>query len=318
MIRPLVALAAATLLAMPAAAQQGREYCSSYKRDSRAGDNAYNYSSAMDSNLKTVWQTDPEKDNSTQWIELDVPTSTVDKIAIVVGWDKDEDTFKDYARLKSVKVEIFDKVSSTERKQLATAELSLKDERGWQMLDLPDTKIGEFGGLVRVNIREVYPGVDYSNLAVSEIRVHLLEFPAETLGLSNVPPAADEAKHDASMAFDNSDRTWFIAQDQSSELVMEASGYGVSSVVITPGPKTHARPKTVKIKSNVLDQVMTHEIAEDAKGPQSLLIPIVKGYTGGAWGEVTVTVVDSWPGTVAENPLAIAEIRMNATTIEDF
>ncbi|MCB9679198.1 MAG: hypothetical protein H6737_29110 [Alphaproteobacteria bacterium] len=317
MTRPL-ALLAAILLALPAAAQDNRQYASSFKRDSRLSDNAYNYSSALDSNVNTVWQTDPEQDNATQWMEIDVPTSTVDKIAAVIGWDKDDETFKDYARLKRINVEIFDKISSTERKMVGSGEVSFEDKRGWQILDLPDAKIGELGGVVRVNVKEAYKGVDYSNIAVSEIRVHLLEFPAETVALVNTPAAQDEAKNDASNAVDGSDKTFFVAQGKDTEIVLEAPGYGVSSVVITPGPKTHARPKTVVIRSNVLDQEVTHELAQDAKAPYSLLIPIVKGYTGGAWGEITVKVTDTWPGSVAENPLALTELRMTATTIEEF
>ncbi len=317
MIRPLLAAAALSLLATPAFAQQGRTFASSYKKDSRAGDNAFNYNSAMDSDLKTSWQTDPEKDVTTQWIELDVPTSTVDKLAVVVGWDKNENAFKDYGRLKAAKIEIFDK-EGMDRKQLASVDVTFEDKRGYQMIDLPDTKIGDFGGIVRLNVKEMYKGVDYPSLAVGELRVHLLEFPAETVGLNNAPPALDEMKNDASMAFDDNDRTYFVAKDTTTSIVMEASGYGVSTVGITPGPKTHARPKTVKIKSLVLDQEATHVIPEDAKGQQWLPIPIVKGYTGGAWGEIQVEVVDVWPGSVAENPLAIGELRMNATTIEEF
>ncbi|MEZ4317335.1 MAG: hypothetical protein R3F61_07515 [Myxococcota bacterium] len=318
MMRPLLALVATSLFVLPASAQDSRQYASSFKRDSRLSDNIYNYSSALDSNPATVWQTDPEQDNATQWMEIDVPASTVDQIAAIIGWDKDEETFKDYARLKKVTVEVFDKVTSTERKLVTSADIAFEDKQGWQILDLPDGKIGELGGIVRINVKEVYKGIDFSNIAVSEVRVHLKEFPAETVNLVNTPASADEAKNDASMAVDGNDKTFFVAQGKNTEIVLEAPGYGVSTVGITPGPKTHARPKTVTIKSNVLDQVVEHQIPEDAKAPVWLLIPIVKGYTGGAWGEITVTVTDTWPGSVADNPLAISELRMRATTIEEF
>ncbi len=320
---PHLALGLATMatlaLAAPAAhAQADRQYSSSYKRDSRLPDNTFSYSSAMDSNKETSWQVDPEKDNLKQWIEIDIPASKVDKLGVVIGWDKTEDTFKDYARLKSAEVVVFEKINATERKQLGTGSVEFKDERGWQIVDLDNVHVGELGGIVRVEVKEVYPGIDFTNLAVSEVRVHLEEFPAETVQLNNVPKAADESSHDASMAVDGNDRTYFVAEGKTTEIAIEAPGYGVASVGITPGPSTHARPKTVKIKSTVLAQEMVHEIPEDAKGQQWVLIPIVKGYTGGAWGEVVVEVTDTWPGSKEDAPLAIGELRMNAATIEEF
>jgi hypothetical protein len=314
----LAALATLALVAPTAHAQADRQYSSSYKRDSRLPDNTFSYSSAMDSNKETSWQVDPEKDNLKQWIEIDIPAAKVDKLGVVIGWDKSEDTFKDYARLKAAKVEVFEKINASERKQLGTSEVTFEDKRGWQIVELDNLQVGEYGGIVRINVTEVYPGIDFTNLAVSEVRVHLEEFPAETVQLNNVPKSADEANHDGSMAVDGNDRTYFVAEGKTAEIAIEAPGYGVATVGLTPGPATHARPKTVKVKSSVLAQEEVHEIPEDAKGQQWLLIPIVKGYTGGAWGEVVIEVTDTWPGSKPDAPLAIAELRMNAATIEEF
>mgnify|MGYP003396759812 CR=1 FL=1 len=49
-----------------------------------------------------------------------------------------------------------------------------------------------------------------------------------------------------------------------------------------------------------------------------LKLPALVGYTGGAWGEVMLKVVDVYPGDVAANGVAIAEIKVSAGSIEEF
>lgn len=302
-------------LAVSVPALAGYE-ASSTKRDSRMGDNAFAIAQALDSNLATTWQCDPEKDNVGQWLELDVPAAEIDKIAMVIGWDKSEDTFKDYARVKSATAVFFSKTIGGEKKQVGEAKLSFADERGWQVLDVPDLKIdGELGGTVRITINEVYPGVDYPNLAVSELRIHLKEFPAESATFASDITGSDP-KHEAIEMLDGSEKTWFVAQGTSLTFTAKAPGYGLASIGLAPGPATHARPKTVVLKAN--NNETKHEIPESAKGMQWLLLPAIIGYTGGAWGDVVVEIQDTWPGTVATNPLALSEFKMNAGTIEEF
>lgn len=309
-------LSVAPLLFLCAAASAGYE-ASSEKRDSRFGEGAFSIRSAIDSDLATAWQCDPEKDNIGQWLQIDVPASSVDKISLVPGNGKSEDTFKDYARVKKAKVEVFSKALGGEPPtKVGEQTITFKDELGWQVVDLTDVKIpGNIGGTVKLTVEEVFPGKDYPNLAISEMRVHLTEFPAETLALSEDPPAGDE-KHEAPDLLDGKTTTYFVAQGPSVTLNATASGYGISSVGLHAGPATHARPKTVTVKANNAE--ITHTIAEDAKGMQWLLLPTIIGYTGSAWGDVTIEVVDSWPGSKPENPLAIAELKMNASTIDDF
>lgn len=306
-------LALALALSLPAYA--GYE-ASSTKRDARFGENAFALANALDSKLDTAWQCDPEKDNIGQWLEIDVPTATIDRIALVTGWDKDEKTFKDYARIKAATVEVFAKGVGKDRKLLTETKVSFDDARGWQLKDLQDVKIeGDLGGTVRVTVTEVYAGVDFPNLAISELRVDLKEFPADSLVLLEDPPAGNP-KNEAPLMLDKKDATYFIAQDKTLTMKMKAPGYGLSSVGLLAGPATHARPKVVVVKAN--NNEARHEIAEGAKGMQWLLLPVVMGYTGAAWGDVEVEIVESWPGSVAANPLAIAELRMNAGTIEEF
>ncbi len=289
---------------------------SSEKRDPRFGEGAFSVARALDSDPATAWQSNPEKDNVGQWIQIDVPTAGVDKIAMIIGWAKSEETFKDYARVKAATVEVFSKGLSGEPTRVGEAKIQFKDEMGWQVVDIDDLKIsGELGGFVKITVDEVYPGVDYPNLAVGDVRIHLTEFPAETLALADEPEAVDEA-HGASKMLDGRTNTYFLAKSTPVRFTATAKGYGISSVGIQPGPSAYARPKTVVLKAN--DAEVTHTIPEGAKGMQWLLLPVIVGYTGSAWGDLTVEIVDTWPGTKPENPLAIAELKLNASTLDDF
>ena len=302
-----------TLLALVLTAQAGFE-ASSTKKDSRFGATAFAAPSAVDSNPDTCWQSDPEKDNKGQWIALDIPISTVDKVALQIGWDKSDEAFKDHARVKSGKVTFYNK-GMGDTVQVAERPVTFKDERGWQIIDIEDVKIdGILGGTARLTIDEFYPGVDFPNLAVSEIRIHLKEFPAETIAISGTE-GADEAEVPENM-LDNSSKTIFKIKEQKDEIALTAKGYGLASLGLEAGPPTHARPKTVLIKAD--NNEIRHTIDEKAKGIQWVLLPAIIGYTGSAAGDVVVVIEDSWPGTVATNPLALAEVKLNATVIEEF
>lgn len=308
-------LSVAPLLLLSATALAGYG-SSSEKRDTRFGEGAFSIQAALDGDLETSWQCDPEKDNIGQWLQIDVPTASVDKIALVPGNAKSDETFKDYARVKSATVEVFSNSLGGEPTKVGEAKINFEDAKKWQVIDIDDLKIaGELGGSVKITVDAIYPGVDYPNLAIGEVRVHLTEFPAETLSLVEDPPAGDD-KHEAPDVLDGKASTYFVAKGPSVTFQAKAPGYGLSSVGLQAGPTTHARPKTVVLKAN--DAEVKHTIPEDAKGMQWLLLPTIIGYTGSAWGDVTIEIVDSYPGTKAENPLAIAELKLNAATIDDF
>lgn len=302
-----------TLLALVLSAHAGFE-ASSTKKDSRFGATAFAAPSAVDSNPDTCWQSDPEKDNKGQWIGLDIPISTVDKIGLQIGWEKTDETFKDHARVKSGRVTFYNK-GMGEPVQVAERTVSFKDERGWQIVDIEDVKIeGVLGGSVRLTIDEFYPGVDFPNLAMSEIRILLKEFPAETIAISGTE-GADETEVPENL-IDKNSKTIMKFKEQKGELTLTAKGYGLASFGFEAGPATHARPKTVVIKAD--NSEVRYTIEEKAKGMQTLLLPAIIGYTGSAAGDVVVVIEDSWPGSVATNPLALAEVKLNASVIEEF
>jgi len=307
------AILMATLFGMSSTAFAGFEV-SSFKRDSRSH-NLYNAGSALDSDFESCWMIDPEDKNTGQWIQMDLPSGTVDKVEIVAGWDKDENTFFDYNRIKKVRIDVYT-MDGTTPKQVGEHTIDVEDKRGWQFLDFEDAKIGGeiFGGRVRMTILETYDGKDYPSLAVSEFRVHLKEFPADTLQISTQPDAADGMIGDKML--DGNARTFWAAPNGELPISfgVSAPGYGFGSLGITPGPKTHARPKTVEIISQ---NISIKHTMEDAVKMQWLLMPVIVGYTGSSWGSATVKIIDTYPAD-SGNGVAISEMKMTAATIEDL
>jgi len=301
-------------LALPAF---GGFEASSFKSESKLGKNYWNAGAALDMRADTCWQVDPERENIAQWIHLDTPLGEVDKIEAIIGWDKDENAFFDHARLKKVKIEVFAKTIGGELEPKGEAEATFEDKRGWQVVDIPDIKVkGEYmAARVRLTVLEVYPGKDFPHLAVSEVRVRLKEFPADTLDFGAVPSTEDPAHSGLDMIDDNP-KTFWAATDKTATFGLKAPGYGLSSVGLHAGPKSHARPKKVKITNQ--NQEITHELEDKPGEMQWLLLPTMTGYTGGGWGEVTVEILESYPGDEPMNGVALAEAKMMAGSIEEF
>lgn len=309
------ALLPALILALPVAAHAGFE-ASSFRKEDKLGKTYWAAASALDSKPETCWQVDPEQQNVGQWIALDVPAAEVDKLGVIIGWAKDDETFGDYARIKAAKIEIMDSGSGTPT-VVATANVTFEDKPGWQLVDLPDTKVGGevLGGRVKLTVTDVYPGRDFPSLAVSEVRVHLKEFPAGSMALSR-PFDSEVAPNTAAMATDGNAKTFWAANGPAATFAVKGPGFGLASIGIQSGPKAFARPKTVEITAN---QAVSKQVLPDTPGAmQWVLLPCLVGYTGGAWGEVEVKILDSYPGDVATNGVAIAELKLNAGSIEEF
>lgn len=312
-MRPLALMSILALV--PAVASAGYE-ASSFKKETRLGQNYWNAASALDSKLDTCWQVDPEQNNVGQWIAIDVPAGTIDKLAVVVGWNKDDQSFSDYARLKTAKVELFDSGAGA-AKLVAETTVNFEDKQGWQIVDLPDTKVGGevSGGRVKITVVDTFPGKDFPQIAVSEVRVHMREFPAETMTFVT-PFDTEVSPHVGMDAIDGDPKTFWAAQGGGGTFSLKAPGFGLASLGIQSGPKAFARPKTVEITAN---QTTVTEVLEDKPGQlQWVLLPCLVGYTGGAWGTVEVKIVDSYAGDQPMNGVAIAEVKLNAGSIEEF
>jgi hypothetical protein len=286
----------AALALVPVAADAGGFKASSVRKDAR-NPATWDAASALDGNLQTAWMVDAEDESIGQYIQVDVPASTIDKIALVAGYDKDEDTFGDYPRLKSVKIEIFQNGQPVGE----SPTLEVADQRGWQILDIPDTKVEGAGGSVRLTVLGVHPGKDFANLGLSDIRVHLKEFEAGTIKV--VEPAGLEAM------VDKNPKTVYTHPTADLAFTLAAPGYGLASIGFLPGAS--GRPKTVEISANDNKQTV---VLEDKAEMQWFLLPVLVGYTGSSWGKIGVTVVDTYsaPG------VSFAEVALNAATIEEF
>ena len=107
----------------------------------------------------------------------------------------------------------------------------------------------------------------------------------------------------------------------------EVTQGALSGKVIVLGPKgkaTLGRLKTnaIQIKENSVSG--THcrirgegqeFVLEDKPGEtQWKLLPVMVGYTGSAWGTITIEIVDTY-GTGA---VALSELKLKAATIEDL
>ncbi|MEN0064166.1 MAG: hypothetical protein AAGA48_18595 [Myxococcota bacterium] len=284
---------------------------SSFKKESRLGANYWNAASAMDGKPETCWQVDPEQKNVGSWIAIDTPAATIDKLGMMIGWEESDDVFKDYARVKTAKVEIFE-TGGGEPQLKGEGTVTFKDQRGWQVVELPDTKVGGellSGGRVKITVTSVYPGKDYPNLAVSEVRVQLQEFEAGTLRL-NSAPASGKGEY---LVDGNRSRVW-VSDDLSGTFSVQAPGYGLSSLDVIQAGKAYARPKSITIRANGAE--VTHTLDDKPGIKQNVLLPYLMGYTGGSWGDIEIEVVDVYPG--GQPKLAIAELALKAGSIEDI
>jgi len=305
-------------LLLPALAFGGY-HVKSFKKETKLGANYWNAASALDNDPLTCWMVDPESDNVGEWFELDLPKSEVDKLSIISGWGKDETTFKDYARIKTAKVTLFGN-DKDESAQVYEQVVTFEDKLTPQLIELPDTKLGGemTGGKVRIEVTEVYPGEDYPQLAVSEIQVVLKEQDVpNTAILFKVPPTS-AAGHDEMAMTDGDLKTYWQSGAADAEFEVRAEGFGVSSVGLALGPVGTPQPKTVEISVN---EKVTH--VELAQVPDATLkktplqihwipLPSVIGYTGSAWGNVKVRIIDTWtPGAPA-----VSELKLRYTNFE--
>jgi len=306
------------LLLVPVTAWAGAT-ASNFKPEHRKGANYWNAQSALDGDPATAWMVPGESPNRGEWIELDLPKCKVDKIGMTIGWAADGESFQDYTRVKSIKVEAFSLNDRQELSPRGSATATFQDTQDWQVVDLSDLEVGEdlFGGKVRISITDVYDGRDFPNLAISELMVYLTEFDTSL----KAPDPGEAASAAAGAAgpealLDSNEKTVFTTPAQGAFFTVEAPGFGISTVGIKPGPVTSARPKTVEVSAN--NRTATTVFEDNPKLPvQWAAVPSITGYSGGAFGEITVKVLDTYPGRTDPN-LAIAEVYGRATNYEGF
>jgi hypothetical protein len=282
---------------------------SNSEKGGKLGANYWSPASAIDGKMETAWLVPGESPNRGEWIEIDVPRGEVDKLAIFPGFNKTEETWGDYPRVKQMRVDIFALDDDQVAKQVGSTTIDVADKREWQTFDLTDAKIdaGLFGGRVRISIIDIHDGEDYPNLGISEILVQMKEFDAKVkvTALNEGDPSG------AAAMLDEDPKTVAKLPGTSATMTLESSGFGISSINFLAA-KDHSRPKTVEITA--ANQTITTVLPEKATDPQIALVPGFNGYTGGAFGAIEVKIVDVYPGKIPE--IGISELKARATNYE--
>ncbi len=284
---------------------------SSFKKETRQGANYYNAQSALDGKMDTCWMLPGETKNVGEYIIIDVPRLDVDKIGMVVGFAKSEETFKDYPRVKTVTVEAMAFNDANELVPAGTpTDAAFEDKMGLQVIDISNIKAEtEFGGKVKITIKEIFDeGADYPNLGISEVVVILSEFEAK----GQVSEISSEAEGPRANLIDKNPKTLWVAPADGAMVTMTAKGLMMSSLRMTPGPKTHARPKKVSVTTD--NRTLEFEL-EDTAGPHTLYVPPLVGYTG-TWNPVEVKVLEVYPGQKFADKLAIADLTAWASSAD--
>ena len=266
---------------------------------------------ALDGKDETAWLLPGDSENIGEYIIIDIPRLNIDKLQMKAGWHRDEDTFKDYARVKKISIEAsYFNATNDLVPAPKVVEVELKDEMGWQYIDFEDLVVedGIEGGKVKITIQEVYAGKDFPQAAITDLVVHLGEFDAVP---QITEPSTEDEGSIAAVQDDNTRSSW-IAPACNASFAVRGGGTMLSSLDMTFGPATYARPKTLKL--TVKNRTETVELPNTA-GPHHVVLPATVGYTG-TWDKVMVEVVDVHPGKTHADKIAIAEIKGKATALD--
>jgi len=299
---------------LPSLALAGARVSAEKKVTRHRGSVSWGGAVAIDGNSETAWMVPGESQNRGEWIEFQVPKGTVTGFSIWSGWAESEDTFKDYARPKTVKVDALCCDGDEQMTTVHSSEVALEDLNSSQQIDLGELAVGNemgFGGIFRITVQDTYAGLDYPNMAVSEIEIQLKEFDLPVVKFDTDSGTSPE--HMVDQMIDGSSRSFWSSPVEGASFTLASSGYGVSSVGIKPGPRSQARPKKVKVSTS--NRSLVHEM-ENNDSMQFLKVPSVTGYTGSAWGDIRVEVLEVYPGSSEDAEVAISEITVRGTNYD--
>jgi hypothetical protein len=306
-------LASVALLTLAGPAFAGATQ-SNFKKETRKGANYWSGMATHDLKEDTAWMVPGESENVDEWIMFDVPKVAVDAIGMNVGWAKSEETFKDYARVKKVRIEAFEYDDSMELVPAGKPmELEFADEMGLQVVKLTEPLKGDKGtnGKVKIIVKEFYEGRDFPNIAVSEALVFLSEFdvPYEIKEISH-----EDEKNSREVLLDQNAKTVWVGPAEGASFKISSPSAALSSITLQHAGANYARPKTVELTAQ--GRSRTVELSDGE--PQQLWIPTVFGYTGGSWGDVVIKVLDVYPGKKAADQLGLQEIGAQASNNDAF
>jgi hypothetical protein len=307
-----LALASLSLVSTPAHAGA---IVSAYKKETKKGANYYNAQSAIDGDPTTCWMVPGESENKGEHITIDVPKSTIDKVGMIIGWNRDEETFTDYFRVKKVRLEVLSYGATNELTVVAQTDVEFADTSEYQFIDIDDIEVGQdlAGGKVRITITEVYEGRDYPNFGISEIALALKEFDAP----AKVSDVSGETQDNVSgYLTDGDSRTFWSAEREGAWFTVSSFDFSISSIGIElPKSKDFARPKKIKVS---IQGVASEIDLADKGGMQWVNVPPVMGYTGGGFGEIVVTILETHPGSTYADQVAITGVDARASAYQGF
>ncbi len=306
-------LAASALLAFAGPAFAGATQ-SDFKKETRKGANYWSGLSTHDMNMETAWQVPGESKNVDEWLMFDVPKVSLDKIGMTVGWMKDEESFKDYARVKKIRVEAFEFNDSMELVPAGSPiELEFADEPGFQVVKLPEPLKGKSGtnGKIKLIVKEVYEGRDFPNVAVSEVLLFLSEF---TVPFDIKDLSFEDDKNKAGALYDEDPKTTWVGPAAGLSFTVASPSAALASITLDHMGDAYARPKTVELTAQGRTRVV-----DLPDGPaQSMWVPTVFGYTGGSWGDVEVKVLEVYPGKKFKDQLGLKDVKALASNNDAF
>ncbi len=275
---------------------------SAFQKESKLGVNYWNAGSAIDGKPESAWSVPGESANKGEWLLIDVPKGEVERIGIVAGWDRDADTFADFPRVKQLRVDVYTLDNESVDQLVGTETIDVADKRGMQSIPLKGKfRIGDdsfFGGRVKLTVLDVYEGMDYPNLRVSEVAVYLAEMDAKPTLNVEAPELSD-----------GSPKTlWKGAAGASFDV--NPQGWAVSSIGFQ-GDKGAGRAKTVTVK--VGDRPEQSFTLNDKPDLQWITLAPHLGYVGSTIDTVTLTLVDSYGADIG-----LQELKFKATHFESL
>ena len=291
---------------------------SGFNKISSQGQNFYEGSAAVDQKTDTAWMTAADSKEEMEWIQIDAPNqkSKLTQIRVINGYAKDEQTFKDYSKIKKLKIEAFQYNEAMELySNNSTVMVELKNTAEPQIITLP--KAVEIkstnGGKYRFWIAEIHKtGTENypENIALTELSMYLAddEVGPKIASEENVPEGQDIFN-----ALDGKKST-ILKVRKETILGFEGVDAALTRVqVIATTDRRYARPKKIKITTGGREAIQEYPEKRSRKQkPVWIWLPSVTGYPGGSsWDTTYVQILETYPGTKYEE-IGISELKFRA------
>ena len=294
---------------------------SGFNKISSQGPTFFDAPSAVDERTDTAWMTAADSENEKEWIQIDGPNfaSKLSQVRIINGYAKDDQSFKDYTKIKKLTIEVYEynkemKLYPTKR----TVDIELENTPKPQMIKLPkplEVK-SSVGGKYRFTIAEVYKTDTENypdNIALTEISLFLED--------QKFSPQIEEEENviegeDVFLLLDDSTRKMY-KMNSNTKLGFEGGDNSITRLAITPtSDRRYARPKKVKV--SVGGREVIQELPEKTgKKPLWIWLPSVTGYPGGSsWDTTYVEILETYPGKKFQE-IGLTEIYFQALISAD-